>query len=163
MRARQPIAVACKQINATVVSRRTHRGNAESRAVARLLLQMRLNRARHPDRAEQERDEADEIEKAVKIVERFAEILFPFRNRVVFETGLLDLRRESLHSVDVNVRRKLHEIEVARHASRLDEMRGGEILQRNVNARREARGRRRFARHLRQGAGNRENNSPILI
>ena len=49
-----------------------------------------MNCARNSDRAKEERDEANQIEKPVKIIERFAEVLLPFRHRVVFKPGLLD-------------------------------------------------------------------------
>src|SRR5450432_2370882 len=102
---------------------------------------MRLDRARHADRAEQKRDKSDEIEEAIKIIERFAEILLPFRDRVVFESETLDLRREFFHFArNVQVRRELHEIQVAREAAGLKQVRLREILQRNVNPRRETRG-----------------------
>ena len=60
----------------------------QDRAGPRFLLQMRLDRARHADRAEQERNEADEIQKAVKIFQRGAEIPFSFRYGVVFQAQL---------------------------------------------------------------------------
>ena len=63
---------------------------------ASLLLKVRVNCARNSDRAKEKRDEANQIEKPVKIIERFAEVLLPLRHRVVFEPGLLDSRRESL-------------------------------------------------------------------
>ena len=70
----------------------------EDRRGAVLLLQMRLDRARDADRAEQERDEPDEIEEAVKILERRAEILLPLLDGVVLEAEPLNLRRDRFRS-----------------------------------------------------------------
>ncbi len=115
---------------------------------------MRLDRACHADRAKEKRDKSDEIQEPVKIVERFAEVLLSLRDRVVFESGFLDLRRELLHlEIDVRAGRELHEIEVTREAARFEQIRLREILERDVNARREARGGRGFTGHFRKRSG----------
>ena len=63
------------------------------------------------------------------------------------------MRRENLDPLpDIGAVGKLHVIAVVRDAARLQEIRRGEILQRNVNARRKRPRRRSFARHLPQRA-----------
>ena len=58
--------------------------------------------------------------------------------------------------LDVHVRGELHEIQVAGKAAWLEQVRGGEILQGDVNSRGEACRGRGFARHFGQRAGNSE-------
>ncbi len=112
---------------------------------------MRLDRTRHSDRSEQERDETNKIQEPVKIVERFAQIFFAFRDRIVLEPGLLDLRREFFHlGRHINAGRELHEIEIAREAARLEQISPRQVLQWNVNPWRKARRRRGFSRHFGQ-------------
>ena len=99
---------------------------------------MRLDRAGHADRAEQQRDETDEIQEPIEIFQCGAEIALSFRDRVVFESEPLDLRRESFDSLlHVGAVGKLHVIAIARDAARLEQVCLLEILERNVNARRE--------------------------
>src|SRR5713101_7631078 len=106
---------------------------------------MRLDRTRYSDRTEQERDETNEIEEPVKIVERLAQILLAFLDRVVLEPGLFYFWREPLHfSRNLNAGPELHEIEVAREAASLEQIGLRQVLQWNVNSRREARRRRSF-------------------
>src|SRR5207248_6656341 len=54
---------------------------AQNRASSHFLLQMRLDGARYPHGAQQQRNECDQIQKSVKILERCSEILFSFVDR----------------------------------------------------------------------------------
>ena len=114
---------------------------------------MRLDRAGHADRAEQQRDETDQVQEAIEIFERGAEIAFSFRDRVVFESEPLDLRRESFDSLlHVGAVGKLHVIAIARDAARLEQVCLLEIPERNVNARRERTRGGSFARNFSERA-----------
>ena len=114
---------------------------------------MGLDRTGHADRAEQERNEADEIQKAVEILQRRPEVPLPFGHRVVFESEPLDLRRKRLDPLfHIGAIGKLHIHAVARDVARLEQVGFGEILQRNVNPRRKRARGRSLSRHLPQCA-----------
>src|SRR5437588_10190694 len=114
---------------------------------------MRLDRAGHADRAEEQRDEADKVQEAIEIFERGAEIAFSFRDRVVFETKPLDLRREDFDALlHVGAIGELHVVAVARDAPGLQQVRLLEIPERNVNARRERTRGGSFARNFSERA-----------
>ena len=122
-----------------------------------LLLQVRLDRAGDSDRAEKKRNEADQVEEAVEIFERFAEVALPFCDGVEFQTEALHLRDEKRDLfLRINAGSELHVVAIMRDAAGLEQVGRGEILERNVNARRERTCGRCFARHLLQHAGDGE-------
>ena len=69
------------------------------------LLEMRLDRARHAHSSEKKRNKADEIEEAIEIFQRCAQVAFPFRNGVVFKTEALDLRHQRQDAPRIRARR----------------------------------------------------------
>ena len=90
---------------------------------------MRLNRTGHADRTEQKRDESNQIQKAIEILQRRPEIPFALGHRVVFESEPLNLRRENLDPLaHISAFGKLHVIAVMRDASRFQEIRCGRDL-----------------------------------
>ncbi len=139
-----------QQINNHRAARRCAQA-AQDRCGAMLLLQVRLDRTRHPHCAEQKRNEADQVQEAVEIVQRLPEILLPRRHRIEVHPQLLDLRTENRHSLlHLVAGRELHVIPVARDAALLEQLRPRQILQRQIDARRKRARRRGFARHLLQ-------------
>ena len=116
---------------------------------SRLLLEMRLNRTRHSDRAEQQRDKADEIQEPIKIIERSAEVLLPLCDTIVFETELLDMRRERGDALlRVHAIGKAEIAAVMNDAARLQKICFSKMLERDVNAWSKRSGGGCFSRHF---------------
>ena len=122
-RAHQTHRRGLKQVNEHRSARR-HSETAQNRARPGFLLKVRLNRTGHADRAEQERDEANEIQKAVEIFQRRPEILLALGDGVIFETKPLDLRRKNLDPLPhIGPVGELHVIAIVRDAARFQEVR----------------------------------------
>src|SRR6266699_541653 len=109
---------------------------------------MRLNRAGYTDRAEQEGNKTDQIQEAIEIIECLAQIFLALLDGLELETKAAQLRNDFGDGrVHVRAGREFHEVEITRDTARLKQMRVGQILQRNINARRKAGRGRSFAGH----------------
>src|SRR5436853_1767964 len=99
---------------------------------------MCADRASDTNSAEEQRDEPDQVEKAVKILERCAEILFAFGDGIIFEPEALHLRRQFADALlAIHAFGKLNVIAVMRDAARLQQIRPRNVLQPDVNTRSE--------------------------
>jgi len=105
-----------------------------------------MHRARHADRAEKQRDEADEAHERKHILQRVAELALAFLDRLEAQPLVLEFITEGLRDqLGVGQRRQFKMHAVPREAVDLEQLRSLQRGHRNVDARLQQRDRRRFA------------------
>ncbi len=118
---------------------------------------MHVDRARHADRPQKQRDEANETQEGVHVVQRAPQVALAVLDGVKAQPLLPEPLAQIAHQrLGVDPGGEFVPGPVAHQAARLDEVRPVQGAQRNVDPRGQHRHRRRFAGHFFQRAGDRE-------